>query len=234
MTKISSTISLLSFLFLSTVIYAQKISVNSAEERVDGTPRTGLSTVVILEQQDIEKAWVKHLKEYGKVEAKNGNYIVDKVIIPSISTSSVKLYSTTIASKEGTKIFLAVDLGKEYVTSATEREYTATQKILHDFAVKAYRDDINVQIADAEKALANSVKNQEKKFKDSQTLATNLEKNRQQKVQLEEQLKKNADENVQLLQLTEQNKLDQKAAAEDVEKMKIAIDRIRGKLNAIE
>lgn len=215
-------------------VFAQKVIVKADEERIDNTPRSGLSTVIILEKDEVEKAWIKQLKEFGKVESKNGNYIVDKVIIPSISTTPVKLFSTTIASKEGTKVFLAVDLGKEYVSTDTKTEYNATEKILKNFGVKLYRDDINDQIEAAEKAQTNSARNQERKYKEGQALLTNKEKNKQQKLDLFDQIKKNTSDSIMIHQQIEQNILDQKAAEEDLNKMKSAIERIRAKLNTIE
>ena len=216
------------------VVFAQKVVVKADEERIDNTPRTGLATTLILEKDEVEKAWIKQLKEYGKVEGKNGNYIVDKVIIPSISTTPVKLFSTIIASKEGTKVFLAVDLGKEYVSKDTKSEYDATERILKNFGIKLYRQDINDQIEAAEKAQNSSAKNQERKYKDGQTLILNREKNKQQKLDLFEQMKKNTSDSIVIQQQIEKNVLDQKAAEEDLAKMKSAIERIRAKLNAIE
>jgi hypothetical protein len=108
------------------------------------------------------------------------------------------------------------------------------EKILHDFGVMVYRENINDQIKDAEKVLSQTVKAQEKKVKQGVDLVNKVDRNKQQKINLEQKLKENAEELIQLQKDIEQNKLDQGASSVEVEKVKKAVEAVKAKLLQVE
>lgn len=214
---------------------AQKVNVTEFEETIENVNRKGMVTTILLDPEQVEKAWLKKLKEFGKVDVSKSIYIVEIALIVGISATPVRIVSTITNNDKGSRIFWSIEMGKTYVSSKDDQEkYHTAEKILHDFGVMLYREDINDQIKDAEKVLSQTVKLQEKKLKQGVDLLSKTEKNKQNKLVLEQKLKENAEELIQLQKDTEQNKLDQNAAAIEVDKVKLSVEAVKAKLLKVE
>jgi hypothetical protein len=215
--------------------FAQKVMVTEHDETIDNVTRKGMSTIILLEQEITEKSWLKKLKEFGKVESQKNNYTVEIANISGISSTPVRIISTISQSDKGSKVFWSIEMGKAYVSTKDDpAKYTIAEKILHDFAVMVYREDINDQIKDAEKVLSQTVKTQDKKVRIGSDLVNKVERNKQQKLTLEQKLRDNADELLQLQKDIEQNKLDQAASVVEVGKVKNAVEAVKAKLLKVE
>lgn len=221
-------------LFAIKLSFGQKVTVNESTELIEKISRSGLSTVIQLDQKRIQKAWEKQLKTYGKMDYSKGIYTIPVATIPSISSKPCVVTSIVKSTGKGTQVWWAIDMGSEHVTSSSNSAaYRAAEKVLYEFAIQCYRDDVNDQIEEAEKALQNSVKAQEKQVKEGEGLARDVEKNKQEKINLEQKIKQNGEDLVQLQKEIEQNKKDQAAATADVEKMKKALEVVKSKMNQI-
>ncbi|MEY3417949.1 MAG: hypothetical protein RL060_2061 [Bacteroidota bacterium] len=215
--------------------FAQKVMVTEHEETIDNVTRKGMSTIILLEQEITEKSWLKKLKEFGKVESSKNIYTVAIANISGISSTPVNIISTITQSDKGSKVFWSIEMGKAYVSTKDDpAKYSTAEKILHDFAVMVYREDINDQIKDAEKVLSQTVKVQDKKVRLGGDLVNKVERNKQQKLNLEQKLRDNADELIQLQKDIEQNKLDQAASVIEVGKVKNAVEAVKAKLLKVE
>lgn len=213
---------------------AQKVKVVEGNELIDKIPRSGLSTLIELDKKMVEKLWEKQLKSYGKVDESKGVYTIAIAKIPAVSSTPCIVTSIVKSSGKGTQIWWSIDMGKSHVTSSgNSSAYRAAEKVLYDFAISAYRDDVNEQLKEAEKAVANAVKTQEKEVKEGEGLVKDVEKNKQEKINLEQKIKENGENLVSLQKDIEQNKKDQSAAAQDVEKMKKAMEIVKQKLSQI-
>lgn len=222
------------FLFTYTMSFGQKIKVSESEESIEKIPRKGLSTIIELDDDEVEDAWKKQLKTYGKVDNSKGVYTVAIANVPSVSSSPCRITSIVKSSGKGTQVWYSIDLGSSHVTSSgNSSAYKAAEKILNDFSILCYKDDINSQIKDAEKALANSVKAQEKEVKEGEDLVKDVEKNKQDKINLEQKIKENGEQAIQLQKDIAKNKTDQAAAGQDVEKMKKAVEVVKAKLTTV-
>lgn len=199
-----------------------------------GVSRTGMSTVLELDYDDVEKAWLKKLKDYGKYTSEKGVYTVESCVIPSISSTAVRIISTVVKTSKGAEVFWAIDMGTSYVSRTTPKEFTEASKILHDFGVQCYIDDINEQIKEAESVLSTSVKNQEKLANNGENLQKNVDSNRKKKKEYEQNIIDLDKEYDQLLKDIEQNKMDQTAAAQEVERLKKALESVKSKLTLVE
>jgi hypothetical protein len=220
-------------LLIFTFSYGQKIKVSESSETIEKIPRTGQSVVIAVDDNEVEDLWKKQLKNYGKVESSKGVYTVAVANVPSVSSSPCRITSIVKSSGKGSQVWWTIDLGNSMLTSNSGASKGA-EKILHDFAVSCYRDDINNQIKEAEKALAGSVKSQEKEVKEGQDLIKDVEKNKQEKINLEQKIVQNGKDLEQLQKEISQNKTDQGSAATEVEKMRKAVEVVKQKLNSID
>ena len=222
-------------LLFSVYAQAQKIKISESTEEVEKITRTGMSTAIELDAKDVQKAWQKQLKNYGKLDVSNGVITVPVANVSAISSSPCRIVSTVKSNSKGATVWWAIDMGDAHVTaSGNNSAYRSAERILHDFAAECYRDDINEQVKDAEKALNASVKAHDKEVREGENLVKDVAKNKQDKANLEQKLKDNAAELEQLQKDIAKNKTDQATAVQETEKMKKAVEVVRAKLNGIE
>lgn len=213
--------------------FSQEVKVYETTKEINDIPRKGMATSLQLDKKFVEKMWKKKLKEFGgkSSNVKNGMEI-EGASIPPIAKNPIRIYTSADKGKDGIEVFWAIDLGTSFMEKGGSGWSTA-EKIMHDFGIEAYREDINEQIAEAEKAFAKAQKDYENEVKEGENLVSNVEKNADEKIKLEEALKDNAEEKVQLQKDQEQNKKDQEATKKEAEKMKAAIDVVRKKLDGV-
>lgn len=223
---------LLNLLMITIFGIAQKVEVVSLDQKIEKLPRTGIAIYLELDKNDVENLWKKQLKEYGKLEKESGNYFINGASVKAVTSSSVRVLSIVESTSQGTMVWLALDKGDTYIKKG-DSGYEEMKKLLYDFGVMAYRNDVMKQIEEAEKAHAKALKNQEKTVKDGERLANSLTRNGENKVRLEQELVKNGEEKVQLEQDIKQNIADQKKAAEEFETMQKLLDDVRKKLHDI-
>lgn len=212
--------------------FSQKVEVVSLDQKIQKIPRIGVATYIELDKRDVEGLWKKQLKEYGKVEKESGVFYVNIANVKNISSSPVKIISMIDKTSQGTMIWLAIDNGDTYIKKG-ENGYEEMKKILYDFGIIAYRNDVMEQLKKAEKAHAKSLRNQERTVKVGENLSKSLTKNGEQKVKLEQNLVKNGEQKVEIQQNIKQNLADQKKAAEELEQMQKIVDDVKAKLHDI-
>jgi hypothetical protein len=218
---------------LTMAAFAQKVSVQESNQAVGDIPCKGMATLIELEPKTVEKAWAKKLKGYGKTESSRDVYLVNVALVPEVSLSAVKVYSRLISNTKGTIVFFAIEQGDEFLTP-DKAEYEAARRILHDFAVTLYREDMNEQIKEAERAVATTVRSYERKTQEGKNLEHKLTKNEEEKKKLEQMLIDNAEEHKRLLQEIAQNKLQQEATFDEIGKVRKVAELKKVKLTEIQ
>jgi len=207
-------------LWVSFGSHAQTILVKNAESTINQMPRKGVSVKIELDRRTVEKQWLKLLRSWGKLDTyKSGGYQVNPAQISSISATPVVAFAGLEADNTGVTAFLAIDLGTSFIVEGS-KEYEPMRKILQDFATELYREDINNQIAEADKAVDAAVRFHDKKMEQAADLARALEKNKADKAKLERQLKENIDQFGKLLTDSTQNKADQSATLEEINRLR--------------
>lgn len=222
---------LLALLF-SSLVQAQKVKVSQVDQKINKIPRTGAAVYLEMDQKTVSNSWKKQFKDYGKVSTSGGDYYIEAATVPGIN-SVVRTISRVEKSGKGTMVWMAIDLGDEWAQSGG-KGWSALEKILYNFGVNAYKEDIMVQIADAEKALDKTVKTQDKTIKEGESLQSNFKDNAEEKIKLENSLKDNAAKKEQLTRDIEQNKKDKERMTSEVDKMKKAVDVVKQKLNQVQ
>ena len=226
-------LALLFFSAITSLTFAQTVTITESDQIINKIRRTGLSTTLELDEKFVSNLWKKELKEFGKTTKDGDITVIEVGSMPSVTSGNVRIYSKTEKNgNQGTIVWIAVDMGDAFITKSHSK-VSSVEKILKDFGIKAYTEDINIQIADAEKAVDKASKDNDKIVKDGEKLSTNLEQNATQKQSLEKQLEENAKQKVELEAEIEQNKSDQAASTKDVEKMNKALELVKNKINLI-
>ena len=212
--------SVLLFLFVSIIANAQKIKIQESTEKVGELSRQGMFVLLELDKGDVEKAWTNYLKNYGKPSSKAGIVSMEIADMKAISSYPCKIVSTVEVSHVGSRVWWAIDLGSRWVTKEAEAEYKGAEKMLYEFAVTAYRNDINRQIIDAEGALISATKIHQKEVEEGLGLVKKIGNNKLDKVELEKKLVENQENYVRLHREIDNNLEEQKIALKNVEAVK--------------
>ncbi len=223
------------FLAFAGIANAQQTAVEPADVQVNNIPRTGLQTTIELEKSFVDKYWAKTLKEQGgKVKTSKGTYTVTNAKIPAISGTPVTIISQVEGTETGTKVWYSIDMGDAYVTKNGDKNtWAAAEKFLQDFATYVHREDVNLQIADAERVLSKTKSEYDRTVREAGDIQSKISKNHAEKALLEQQLAKNAADLEVLQQNVETNQLAQEAAKQEVAKMEEALQLVRAKALAI-
>ncbi|MBX0290879.1 DNA repair ATPase [Hymenobacter sp. HSC-4F20] len=229
--------SLLLMLATSVTSLAQKSPVDETDMAVKGIPRKGQRVSVQLDSKRVEDSWKKQLDEQfgSKVKADKGVYTMDGVVIDAISKTPVRVISKVDAVPTGTTIWWSIDLGNAYLgKEATPVQWKAAEGYLKDFARKLYREDLAVQVAEAEKALVSSQNNHMAVIAKADAIKKDIEKNKARKIEIQQQLAQNAAELQQYNNQVDMNLKEQEAARADIVNMRVALEAVKERMNKIE
>lgn len=230
----------LSFLLLGLTLawptFAQKSPVDESDMSIDGIPRRGQRVTIQLDSRSVDLAWQKMLTEkVGKIQNKKGVYYINSAMIDAISKTPMRLISRVDPTSTGTSVWWSLDLGNAYLSKdATPVQYREAEKFLKDFARQLYRDDIALQVLEAEKALKMAQDNHVGVIKEADETKKSVERNKQQKAEIEALLAKNAAELVQLNNAIEENQKRQEAARAEIVAKRVALEAVKDKVNKIE
>jgi hypothetical protein len=227
---------LLSFM-LTVSAYAQKAPVDETDMSIKGIPRKGQRISLQLESKRVEDSWAKRLTEkFGsKVKNDKGVYSMEGVTIDEISKTPVRVISKVDATPTGTTIWWSIDLGNAYLDkAATPVQWSAAEKYLKDFARLLYREDLAVQVAEAEKSLVISQNNHMAVIAKADLVRKDIEKNKARKAEIQQELAKNAAELLQFNNVVDMNLKEQEAARADIVNMRVALEAVKERMNKIE
>ena len=138
------------------VLHAQTVTIAPATEFVQTGDFKGIKTLLYLDEKIVAREWKEFLKNYGKVESPKGGkntYTVAIARMPNVSFMPVVATSKLTSSDGATTVFYAIKLDTAFVTDPKHPKYPIPRDLLHDFGVRMYREQVDREIAAAEKEL---------------------------------------------------------------------------------
>jgi hypothetical protein len=215
---------------------AQKSPVDEMDMSIDGIPRKGQRVTIQLDAKAVETAWLKLLNERaGKVVNKKGVFFINTAMIDAISKTPMRLISRVDPTATGTAVWWSLDLGNAYLgKDATPVQYREAEKYLKDFARQLYRDDIALQVLEAEKALKISQDNHVSVIREADETKKSVERNKVRKQEIQALLDQNASELLQFENVLQDNLKKQEAARADIVAKRVALEAVKDKVNKIE
>lgn len=230
-------LSLLLSVMLTVTGYAQKSPVDETDMSIKGIPRKGQRISLQLESKRVEDSWAKNLTtKYGnKLKNDKGVYSMEGVTIDEISKTPVRVISKIDATPTGTTIWWSIDLGNAYLDkAATPVQWSAAEKYLKEFARMLYREDLAVQVAEAEKSLVISQNNHNLVISKADLVKKDIERTKARKTEIQQELAKNAAELLQYNNVVDMNLKEQEAARADIVNMRVALEAVKDRMNKIE
>jgi hypothetical protein len=203
---------LITWLLFSTLsMSAQTVKVKKENSNVKGEVAEGYVVELEGTLSDVNTSFVKFLKIYGKPKQSEGILILAEPVINSRTyTNPVFAVVKDNGKTSTTWIGIKTSAWPADDAAAVSKEL---EKMLYDFGVKFYRDKIQVQIDETNRAYQAVEKQKQRLVNENKTLLTKIEDNKREKIQLEKALANNKLENELLLKKIEKNKLDQDSVA---------------------
>ncbi|HKC67814.1 MAG TPA: hypothetical protein VKG26_06255 [Bacteroidia bacterium] len=205
--------------------FAQDIKVKESNESFSNGGHNSLSvTLYVTDANMVEKEWKSKMKDFGydKSSEKNNEYFFDNVTMKELGNNTLDVFSKVTEQKSEKTVTLTVafDLGGAYLSSSEHKDkFEYVKKMMHDFAVKITKEDLDDQIKAAGKVLSTLQGKQSDLEKDNKGLADDIT-NYNQKI-------KKANEQI------EQNKKDIETKKGEVAAQQKVVDGIKSKKESV-
>ncbi len=199
-------------------VLSQTVKVRKETMTIKGVEMNGYGVDLDGTVADINAAFLKFLKPIGKV--RQGEYIT----IPeaSIDGLTVPLVMGTIRGTGNSGMaWLGFDADQK---NDADKIMKSLESLMKDFGVKFYRDKIQVQIDESEKARQTVERTKQRLLNENKSLNTKLENNKKEKVNLEKALEDNKLEHETLLRKLEENKKVQDSIAVAAEQIRKVVE----------
>jgi len=223
----------LTLLLLANTAFAQKVVVKEETQKINGKSIAGYSIVLQAAKDKAESSLLAFLKENGKTENKRTYYHLREIVFPGIYSTQISLFATTTADGTQARVWMGVDTTLIEKTVGAKLHDEA-QTFLYNFGIKYYRDEVQRQIEEAERATEFTSKNYQKLINENTSLAKQLENAKAEKIRLEKALESNIKLQEELALKLVNNKSDQDSVYLDIESMKKALEVYKRKLGEIE
>jgi predicted RNase H-like nuclease (RuvC/YqgF family) len=187
------------------ITQAQTVIVNKQNEKVKSETIEVFAVTLEGRKEDIQQAFTRYQKEMGKVKLLSSPAVITEPIISGTPFSKGIVYAGNQTSDKTTTVWMGINPTEweaKDVTYATRE----LQKMIYQFGIKFYRDQVQKQIDETQQALDAVEKQQQRMLNQSKDLTTKLSNNEQQKIQLEKSLENNKLENAALKIRIENNK----------------------------
>ena len=220
-------------LLVSASLQAQKVTVTSQTEKVKDESVEGYSTELEGKKNEVNDAWIKFLKDIGKVRQSVDPVTISEPVFNGLVFSKGIIYAIVKSTGEKTTVWLGIK-PSEWEKSNVNRINNELEKGVYRFGVKYYRDKIQVQIDEAQQAL-DAVDKQKLRFSNQQKdMTIQLSNNEQEKIQLDKSLEANKLENSLLKAKLINNKKAQDSLVEataQIKKIKLLHQERQRKVN---
>jgi hypothetical protein len=202
--------------------FSQTVKVKKETARVKGENLAGFEVELTGKPADVEESFSKFLKALGKGKQ------TDNVITLAEPTVGGKKYTFPVygvTKDKGNTAAAWIGLkDSEWPKDESGKVIPELEKLIKEFGVKFYRDQIQLQIDESTRASQAVEKQQQRLVTENKSLTTKLEDNKREKIQLDKSLQANVVENGSLLKKLEKNKHDQDSVAVAGEQIKKVVE----------
>jgi predicted RNase H-like nuclease (RuvC/YqgF family) len=196
---------LLLFGFGFGVVQSQTVTVNKQNEKVKNENIEVFVTSLDGEKDDIQSAWIRFLKDLGKLRQGGNPMTVAEPVINGTPFAKGIVYADIKEGDKSTTVWMGINQA-EWDDKDIKYANRELQKMLHQFGVKFYRDQVQAQIDETQQALDAVEKQQQRMLNQNKDLTLKLSNSDQEKIQLEKSLEANKLENAVLKVKLDNNK----------------------------
>lgn len=206
-------------LLITGIAHCQTVTVNKQNEKVKGETIEVFTVSLEGKKEDIKSAWIRFLKEMGKLKLLSNPITISEPIIGGTPFSKGMVYAGTNEGDKNSTVWAGIN-PKEWEEKDVTYANRELQKMMNQFGIKFYRDQVQVQIDETQQALDAVAKQQQRMLNQNKDLTLKLSNNEQEKTQLEKSLEANKLENAALKIRLEKNKKAQDSLVNSTDQIK--------------
>ncbi|HEU5289058.1 MAG TPA: hypothetical protein VFU05_00350 [Cyclobacteriaceae bacterium] len=214
---------LIIMMIIPIINFAQKVTVSKTSERVKGNDIEGYSTQLSGTIEEVTSAYSKYLKTFGKIKALGSQTQLSAAEV-SFTKYMAPLYATTQRKGDKILVWLGLNPGEWPSPEQAESAMKDLEKVVYDFAIKYYRDDIQVDIDESVRAQQAAEKQTLRLQNENKNLNSRLDFNQKEKLRLEKLQAENKLEYETLIAAIAKNKKDQDSVAIATEQIKKMVE----------
>jgi hypothetical protein len=202
--------------------FGQTVNVSSQSHKVKGEPAFGFVTTLDAPKDEVQTSLQRYLKTFGRVKNQ------DDVLVVNEPTINGRVYKTPLVgyAKGGTAQATAW-IGLQATAKnkdSVEQAAKPLEFLVKTFGVNFYRDKIQAQIDEAQRAVEAVEKQQQRTVSEQKTLNQKVINNTNEFVQLTKALQSNRADSVLLQQKLVLNKKAQDSLVLVMDKVKKAVE----------
>lgn len=194
------------YLILNINVEGQVISVEESTTRINEMRLSGSKTRVEGDSRDVELFLKQQLRELGKVRDRNTYLEISDVTLSGDEYGERIFYAEIKGNETVRTVWFGADtegLSELGVKLLTDK----LNQFMYDFAIGFYKNEVQKEIDESEKAENYAIRQQRRLERDSVSLLNSLESNEEQLIKLQQAIEDNKLEHERLLLQIEQNKL---------------------------
>ena len=207
------------FFLIANLACAQTVTVTKQNETAKGETIEAFAITLEGRKETIKTAWIKFLKETGKLKLFGEPMTVTEPTISGTQFSKGILYAGNNESDKSSTVWFGINPA-EWEDKDITYANRELQKMLNQFGVKFYRDQVQTQIDETQQALDAVAKQQQRVLNQNKDISIKLGNNEQEKIQLDKSLETNKLENAALKIKLENNKKAQDSLINSTTKIK--------------
>jgi hypothetical protein len=166
---------ILSFFSLISFVSIAQIKVEEKSEGFSvGNQNALIVKIAHSDREKVEKAWKTIIKDFhpDDVNNKKHEYFFDNAKFTGVSANAIDVYSIVQPENENEmKLMACFDLGGAYANSSSHGDIiNYFKKMMHDFAVKMAKENLEDKIQDETKVLSKFMDKQESLEKENKNL----------------------------------------------------------------
>jgi hypothetical protein len=194
---------LIPFLLVCVMSFGQTVVVKQEKQKIKNDNIYSFSTTLDANAEDVNSALLKFLKNYGKPKQQEDAIVLAECIINGQAFTKA-LYGGTRQANAATHAWIGVNL-KDWATDSA-MVVTRLEAMVKEFGVNFYRDKIQVQIDEAQRAVDIVSRQQQRTLNEQQSIQQKIENNKKEYQQLLKAIQKNRSDSVALVLRLDKNK----------------------------
>lgn len=194
---------LLPFLLISVLSLGQTVIVKKEKQKIKNDNIYSFATTLDANTEEVNGALLKFLKGYGKPKQQEEAIVLAECIV-SGQAYAKPLYGGTRQAGTVTHAWIGVNL-KEWAADSA-MVVSRLEMMVKEFGVNFYRDKIQAQIDEAQRAVDIVSKQQQRTLNEQQSIQQKIENNKKEYQQLLKDIRKNRADSVALVVRMNQNK----------------------------
>ena len=170
-----------------TTLCTQAQTVFPGKQTIEKIEYLGLILNQNIPDKYLGKYWESYLSKAGKVKIRRSVYTIDKASLPTISSGPVQITSEVSSKKDQSQVFIALNVGGQYITNYSDETYKNAEAILKEFSdYAAVLEEVRI----ADEQFTNAEKGYQKLLKDNENTAKEIERTDKKLIELRDELEK--------------------------------------------